>query len=194
MLQNSLLVTLAVGAVPAKDLEPTLKDVKYGLHERNALNFWKAESDKPTPVVMLIHGGGWSSGSKQEKIPPTFYLPKGISVVSISYRLLQTDILPAPVHDAARALQFVRSKAEEWNIDKNKIAVTGGSAGGCTSLWLIYRDDMANPDSDDPVERESTKPTCAAVEAAQTCKKQPTPQKKRLTASSRCLPGSGSGI
>ena len=150
-------------------VEPTLKDVKYGSHERNVLNFWRAKSDKPTPVVMLIHGGGWKAGSKSETISSNYFLSKGISVISINYRLLKTDILPAPVYDAARALQFVRSKAKEWNINKDKIAVTGGSAGGCTSLWLIYHDDLADPDSDDPVDRESTKPTCAAVESAQSC-------------------------
>ncbi len=150
-------------------IEPTLKNVKYGPHERNVLNFWKADSDKPTPVVVKIHGGGWGAGSKSELIASDYFLPKGISVVSIDYRLMKTDLLPAPVYDAARALQFVRSKAKEWNIDKERIAVTGGSAGGCTSLWLIYHDDLADPDSDDPVARESTKPFCAAVESAQTC-------------------------
>lgn len=41
-----------------------------------------------------------------------------------------------PLHDAARALQFVRSKAAEWNIDKQRIGAAGGSAGACSSLWL----------------------------------------------------------
>ncbi len=150
-------------------VEPTLKDVKYGPYERNLLNFWKADSDKPTPVVMKIHGGGWGAGDRSKTISSKYFISKGISVVSINYRLLKTDILPAPVYDAARALQFVRSKAKEWNIDKERIAVTGGSAGGCTSLWLIYHDDLADPDSKDPVKRESTKPFCAAVESAQTC-------------------------
>ncbi|HIQ22458.1 MAG TPA: alpha/beta hydrolase [Planctomycetes bacterium] len=158
-------------------VEPTLQDVRYGPHERNVLNLWKAPGDQPTPVVMLIHGGGWTRGAKAERfdrrnidvwsgIP---YLEAGVSVVSISYRLTPQHPLPAPVHDAARALQFVRHKAEQWGLDKTKVAVAGGSAGGATSLWLIYHDDLADPHSEDPVARESTKPTCAAVEAPQTC-------------------------
>ncbi len=159
-------------------IKPDLKDVKYGTHERNVLNFWKAKSDKPTPVVVMIHGGGWKSGSKIEMLKPEsqhplwsskMYLDKGISVVSISYRLTPDNILPAPVYDAARAVQFVRSKAKEWGIDKYKLAVAGGSAGAATSLWLAYHDDMADPKNEDPVLRESTKPTCAAAEAGQTC-------------------------
>ena len=73
-----------------------------------------------------------------------------------------------PLHDAARALQFVRSKAGEWNIDKQRIGASGGSAGACTSLWLAFHDDLANPKSDDPIARESTRLWCAAVTAAQT--------------------------
>ena len=74
----------------------------------------------------------------------------------------------APLYDAARALQFVRSKATEWNIDKTRIAAAGGSAGACTSLWLLYHDDLADPKSDDPIARESTRLYCAAVNNAQT--------------------------
>jgi acetyl esterase/lipase len=73
----------------------------------------------------------------------------------------------APLGDAARALQFVRSKAGAWNIDKKRIGATGGSAGACSSLWLAFHADMANPKSDDPIARESTRLYCAAVNGAQ---------------------------
>ena len=68
----------------------------------------------------------------------------------------------------ARAVQFVRSKATEWNIDKTRVAAFGGSAGGFTSLWLAYHDDMADPASSDPVARESTRLLCASGDGAQT--------------------------
>ncbi|KKK99284.1 hypothetical protein LCGC14_2634300, partial [marine sediment metagenome] len=67
----------------------------------------------------------------------------------------------------ARALQFIRSKATQWNLDKNRIGATGGSAGACSSLWLAFHDDLADPQSDDPVARESTRLYCAAVNGAQ---------------------------
>jgi len=161
----------------ARYVEPTLRNVRYGPDERNVLNFWKAPGNRPTPVIVLIHGGGWTVGDKAERfdrqnidvwsgIP---YLKAGISVVSVAYRLAPRHPLPAPVYDATRAIQFVRWKAEDWGLDKTRLAVAGGSAGGATSLWLAYHDDLADPDSDDPVARESTKPACAAVEAPQTC-------------------------
>ena len=150
----------------------TLKDVPYGTHERQVLDFYPADSDLPTPVVFYIHGGGWQNGSK--KTNPKAFLDKGISVVAINYRYVKNAVaegvkppVKAPLHDAARALQFVRSKADKWNIDKKRIGATGGSAGACSSLWLAFHDDLADPKSDDPIARESTRLYCAAVNGAQ---------------------------
>ena len=155
----------------ADDLRP-LMNVKYGEHPRQVLDFYPAQSDKPTPVVFYIHGGGWRGGDK--KTNPKAYNDAGISVVAINYRYVQNGVeekvqppVKAPLHDAARALQFTRSKAGEWNLDKNRIGATGGSAGGCSSLWLAFHDDLADPDSDDPIARESTRLQCAAVNGAQ---------------------------
>ena len=58
--------------------------------------------------------------------------------------------MKAPLEDAARALQFVRSKAAQWNLDKQRIGASGGSAGACSALWLAFHDDMADPNSQDP--------------------------------------------
>jgi acetyl esterase/lipase len=74
----------------------------------------------------------------------------------------------ACLHDAARALQTIRSKAKEWNIDPKRVGATGGSAGACTSLWLALHNDIADPKSSDPIARESSRLTCAAVNGAQT--------------------------
>lgn len=160
------------GSVP----KPTLSNVKYGKHERQILDFWHADSDKPTPLVFVIHGGGWRGGSKERLnrfADVNALLKAGISVVAINYRLERhaKDVKPfvkAPLRDAARALQFVRSKAKEWNIDKERIGAAGGSAGACSSLWLAYHDDLADPKSKDPVARESTRLYCAGVIGAQT--------------------------
>ncbi|MCB1129630.1 MAG: glycoside hydrolase N-terminal domain-containing protein [Verrucomicrobiae bacterium] len=155
--------------VTPKAFKPTLRDVAYGPHERNKLDFWKAGSSKPTPLVFYIHGGGWRAGSKEENDGPSLsLLDKGVSYVSINYRLARgPDTLPCSLHDAARALQFIRSKASEWNIDPDRIIVSGGSAGGCSSLWLAYHDDLADPASSDPVARQSTRVIGAAVIKAQ---------------------------
>ena len=156
--------------------QPTVSEIAYGDHARHVLDFWKAPSDKPTPLVFFIHGGAWRKGSKESIgrfVDTAALLKEGISVVAINYRYIQIaqDLKPpvkAPLHDAARALQFVRSKAAEWNIDQERIAAAGASAGACSSLWLLYHDDLADPKSPDPIARESTRLTCAAVNNAQT--------------------------
>ena len=169
--------TAAPAAKPAPKPKraPTAANVAYGTHERQVLDFYKAESAKPTPLLFFIHGGGWVAGDKAGVGELEACLAAGISVVSINYRYSWqaqlSGVMPPvewPLADAARALQFVRSKAGEWNIDKQRIGASGGSAGACSSLYLAFHDDMADPKSSDPVARESTRLWCAAVSGAQT--------------------------
>ena len=149
-------------------LMPTFAEVSYGPHPRNVLDFWKGEGEGPRPLLIYIHGGGWTAGDKKQNTDNYRpFLEKGISCAAINYRLTPDNPLPAPVHDAARAIQFLRSKASEWNIDSNRLALTGGSAGACTSMWLLLHDDLADPDATDTVQRESTRVCAAAVSAGQ---------------------------
>ncbi len=176
----SLVASVALSADSSKKAEapqraPTRANVAYGTHERQVLDFWRADSTKPTPLVFHIHGGGWVNGDKAIVAQLERYLAAGISVVSINYRYvtqaIQAGVKPPvqwSISDAARALQFVRSKAGEWNLDKARIGATGGSAGACSSLWLAFHADLADPRSADPIARESTRLWCAAVSGAQT--------------------------
>jgi hypothetical protein len=148
---------------------PTHPDVKYGPYARNVMDVWLAKSDTPTPVLVSSHGGGFSQGNKS--VSPWLLeecLKSGISVVAITYRLSDVAKAPAQFLDSARAVQFIRSKAKEWNLDPSKMAATGGAAGAGISLWLGFHDDLANPKSDDPVLRQSTRLTCMAVMNGQT--------------------------
>ena len=150
--------------------KPSFDNVKYGENERNVFDIWLADSETPTPLAVYIHGGGFKGGSKEklksEKL--NALLDAGISVAAINYRFVTTDPLPTAHHDARRAIQFMRSKAEEWNIDTNRVAAFGGSAGAQICMWLAYSDDMADATSDDPVERESTRLLCVATAGGQT--------------------------
>ena len=156
----------------------TFTDLPYGKHFRQTMDVWLAKSDKPTPLVFYLHGGGWAAQDKtdiHQHLDVRAFLNAGISVASVNYRLLQdanaaevTPPLQWPMNDAARSLQFLRSKAAAWKIDKNRIGACGVSAGGCSSLWLALHDDMAEPNSDDLIARESTRLVCAAGKAPQT--------------------------
>lgn len=147
----------------------THSNVLYGTDKvRNRLDFWQAPGYGPRPLLVNIHGGGWITGDKNGYFDYMPFLDKGISCASINYRLTPDNPLPIPVHDAARAIQFLRSKAEEWNIDPDRIALIGGSAGACTSMWLLLHDDLADPNSKDPVLQQSTRVCAAAAYAGQT--------------------------
>jgi acetyl esterase len=139
--------------------KPTHANVSYGAHERNVVDFYQAESISPTPVLFYFHGGGFRQGDKGGVNRQVYDLcmENGISMAAANYRLTGTDPYPAQMHDCARALQFVRSKAKEWNIDAERFVAFGGSAGAGISLWLGFHDDMADPNSDDPVARQSTR-------------------------------------
>ncbi len=150
--------------------KPNFANIQYGTHERNVLDIWFADTTKSTPLAIYIHGGGFVSGRK-EKINIQLLqnlLRSGISVATINYRFLSHAPLPAAHHDALRALQFIRSKAAEWKIDKTKIGAFGGSAGAQLCMWLAFSDEMANPNSKDPIERESSRLTCVATSGGQT--------------------------
>ncbi len=148
--------------------EPDFADIPYGPHERNVMDVWLAESDEPAPVVVYIHGGGFRGGDKRTGAGAAqSWLRHGCTFAAINYRLTDTAPAPAAYLDCGRAIQFLRSKAEDWNLDKHLFASTGGSAGGGTSLWLAFHDDLADPESEDPVSRESTRLTCVAVDSAQ---------------------------
>jgi acetyl esterase/lipase len=157
----------AVAAEPA----PAFENMAYGEDVRNVLDLWVAEGDSPRPLLIYIHGGAWTSNDKSQiigRVNITNWLAKGVSVASISYRYSTTDILPAPVLDAARAIQFLRYKAAELNIDPSRIALQGGSAGACSSLWIAFHDDLADPSASDPVLRESSRVQGAYAGSAQT--------------------------
>ena len=149
--------------------KPDMANVSYGPHERNVLDLWKAKSSAPTPLVVFIHGGGFRAGSK-DGVPVGLLeglLAKGISVMAINYRLSPEVSFPAHYMDSARAIQFARSQAKEWNLDPKRVGSTGGSAGAGTSLWIGFHDEMADPKNPDPVLRQSTRLTCMAVTGAQ---------------------------
>lgn len=168
-----ILLTAALGLSQAqkggKKPAPDLAEVKYGPHARNVFDLWKAKSAMPTPLVVFIHGGGFRGGSKEALNAALLdgCLKAGFSVMAINYRLSPEVHFPAHYHDCARAIQFARHHAKEWNLDPARVAATGGSAGAGTSLWLGFHNDLADPKNTDPVLRQSSRLTCMAVQGAQ---------------------------
>lgn len=158
--------------INARGEHATLANEKYGSHERNNFDIWLATSDKPTPLVIYIHGGGFVGGDKSKYYQshdwPRF-LENGISIATINYRFMNEapyGILSS-MKDAKRCIQYIRFHSEKYNIDKTRIACTGGSAGAGIALWLAFSDDMADAENSDLVLRESTRLKCAGAFATQ---------------------------
>ncbi|MCU0918117.1 MAG: alpha/beta hydrolase [Planctomycetes bacterium] len=149
---------------------PTHADEKYGEHPKQAFDLYLVKSEKPTPLFIWIHGGGFRGGDKRPVDAQMIrrFHEHGVSFASLNYRLTDVGPYPMPMLDAARGLQTIRARARQYNIDPTRIACGGGSAGAGISMWLLYHDDLADPAGADPIARQSTRITCALSVAGQT--------------------------
>src|SRR5947209_6766261 len=166
------LATVVGAAAPAAAAPPTptWENVRYGPHRGNVLDFWQAPSARPAPLVVFIHGGGFVGGDKvKARESPVLRqcLDRGVHFAAINYRFRTEVPIQDVLRDCARAVQFLRSKAADWNVDKDRVAAYGGSAGAGASLWLAFHDDLADPRSADPVLRESSRLRAAGATATQ---------------------------
>lgn len=152
--------------VSETEMKPDLEDVSYGPHPRHVMDFWRAESDKPTPLLIYIHGGGFVGGDKRA-IRSMRLLDKmlgaGVSVAAINYRFLNQANINLILRDGARAVQFARLNASKHNIDPSRIAIAGTSAGSGIALWTAFHDELADASSFDPVLRQSSRVRCVAA-------------------------------
>lgn len=167
----SILAFAVTSFAQAPGSAPTYRDIAYDDdHASQRLDVYLAKSDKPTPAMIYIHGGGWRAGSKNN-IPGwlrTFVADGQLSVVSVEYRFTDVATHPAQTNDCLRAIQFVRQNAAKWNIDTSRLGATGGSAGGHLSAYVALHDDVADAKSDDPVKRHSSRVACAVSFAGPT--------------------------
>ncbi len=150
-------------------VKPDYANLSYGPYQNNQLDLWLAKSTHPTPLVVFIHGGGFIGGDKSAASPTAIRrsLESGVSFAAINYRFRTEIPIQTVLRDCARAIQFLRWKSKEFNLDKSRVAAMGGSAGAGTSLWLAFHDDLADPENPDPVLRESTRLVAAGANATQ---------------------------
>lgn len=152
-------------AAPANRPVPAISGGSYASDPDALFDLWKPESTKPTPLLVFIHGGGFKAGSRNA-LKPEFIekaRAEGFAVISIDYPFLDKKPVQEILPLAARSVQFARHNASAWNIDPGHIGVLGSSAGAGTSLWIAAHPDLADPKSEDPVARESTRVQAAAA-------------------------------
>lgn len=161
---------LNLGSAPVPTTNRYASNVAYGSSNNSAFDIIMPKGPAPAPLIIFIHGGGFTSGDKSifykkfasetEKL-----LNAGFGVATINYRFIQDgpDGVMNSLDDSRRCLQFIRYHASELGVDKDRIGLVGTSAGAGTSLWLAVHDDMADPGSTDPVARESTRVQAVAA-------------------------------
>ncbi len=92
------------------------------------------------PVIVLLYGGGWTNGSSSENAEfGEFFAARGYVVVALEYRLAPRHRFPTQVEDVSQALRFVREQAEAYEIDRDRIALLGWSAGAHLAMLAGFQ-------------------------------------------------------
>ena len=129
-------------AVPVKDSLPegvlakrelvyaTLPDTPFGKRELH-LDLFHPEKPGKYPALILVHGGGWRAGDKSMQVPlAEMIASRGFVTVAVEYQLSLEAKYPAAIHNIKAALRWMRANADKYNIDPDRIAISGSSAGG----------------------------------------------------------------
>ena len=115
------------------DVVTSLRDLEYGRADGKPMRldlYLPEKRERPSPLIIWIHGGAWMSGSKNGQSPALPLVRKDYAVAHVGYRLSQEAKFPAQIHDCKAAVRWLRSNAGKYNLDPNKFAAWGASAGG----------------------------------------------------------------
>lgn len=139
----SLLLILSYSVLAQETSYKTIKDIPYYddetqkkdkyIEERCKLDIYYPENIKDYPTVVWFHGGGLTGGSKEL---PEALKNKGIAIIGVNYRLSPHVTAPAYIEDAAAAVAWVFNNIERYNGSKDKIYVSGHSAGGYLTMMI----------------------------------------------------------
>jgi alpha-L-fucosidase 2 len=143
-----LLFAVAFAATARANLKT---DIEYGTAagESLKLDAYVPEGTGPFPAVILVHGGGWTTGDKSGGPRKGFMAPMhaplekaGFAWFSINYRLAPKHKYPACIEDVETAIRWVKAHAKEYRLDPKRIALSGESAGGhLVGLAAVRMDD-----------------------------------------------------
>ncbi len=150
--ETFLKIAYAIGFIELVETEPAIpenievfNDIVYKQVDSISLklDIYKLKNLKTSaPVLIFIHGGGWSKGNKADYLPYLIdFAEKGYVTVTVSYRLSRVAHFPSAVQDIKCAVQWIKKNAGKYFINPEEVAVIGGSAGGHLAMMLAYSDD-----------------------------------------------------
>lgn len=134
-------------AVKIPDNVDVEANIAYREYPETKVDVYKPKgSGEKRPGVIVIHGGGWTGGTKEAMVALWVlpYLEKGFVVANVEYRLAKAAKAPAAVEDVLVAARWFISNAAKYGVDRKRIIVTGGSAGGHLSLMVGMTPGKAN--------------------------------------------------
>ena len=119
------------GPPPLPEGVRALRDIEYvpGGGKAQSLDLYLPTSDRPTPLILWIHGGGFRAGDKRQ-CPATAFTRRGYATASLNYRLSGQAVFPAAIEDCKAAVRWLRAHAKEHNLDADHFGAWGSSAGG----------------------------------------------------------------
>lgn len=113
------------------------------------------------PAIVYVTGGGFIHANRDNGVQLRNYLAgKGYVVASITYRVAPTAVFPEPLEDVKASIRYLRANADKWNIDKDRIGIVGGSAGGYLSAFAATTSGTTTFDKGDNLQ-ESSRVSCA---------------------------------
>lgn len=143
-----ILLAALAGVAPAQDAPAEHKNLSYGDHARQKLDLTVPASDKPVPLLIWVHGGGWEAGDKGGRNPAKLFLDRGYAVAAVNYRYSKQAVFPAQYHDCQAAVRYLRANAGKYNLDPDAFGVWGASAGGHLVALLGTAADVPELDGD----------------------------------------------
>jgi acetyl esterase/lipase len=133
--QLSPSATWAAHAANQYQVVPNVTYLTASNYEAKLDIYTRRGATTPQPTVVYFHGGFWAAGSKEGSLMSLLpWMEMGWTVVNVEYRLARVALAPAAVEDCLCALRFIAAQAKTYNIDVNKIVLTGESAGGHLTL------------------------------------------------------------
>ncbi|MGN6180042.1 MAG: alpha/beta hydrolase fold domain-containing protein [Mucilaginibacter sp.] len=136
--------------VPSVAENRNLVYATLGTRELHIDAFTPKNTNRKTPAILIVHGGGWRSGDRSQHIPLAQHLAaKGIACFTVEYRLSTEAFYPGAVYDLKAAVRWLRANAGRFNIDSSKISILGFSAGGELAAFMGVTNDLEKFEGDE---------------------------------------------